>query len=201
MERKGGELPYLIELHQEIRKYSIFGYKVIRDGTERISHFDWIGNLAWGFKIFSPINKFELNELVSSLSIPVEYLSFLSINNGLKLFYNSISLAGYQNLSSSSRDMNDQPVDLRLYNIMQRSPLLSDGFFCLGVYGFDVSEIYMCLNTGEIVVANRRRAPMEILSRWPNFQNFLITEFYRLQKLADERGYIKDMSLTLPRRS
>ena len=195
------ELTYITEIHHVIRKYSMFGYQQVRDGTERVSHLKWLGDLAWAFKIYSPIKDFELNELISELSIPDEYRSFLSMNNGLELFYSCISLAGYQKLGSPFREMNDQPVDLRLYNISQRSPLLSEGYFCIGVYRFDVSEIYICLNTGEIVVANRRKAPMHILSRWTNFRFFLITEFYRLQKLADERGYIKEMSLTLPPRS
>lgn len=192
---------YITKLHQEIRKYSNYGYKKLSDDTELVSHLNWLGELAWSFDIYSPIQDEELSSLLQELEVPEEYISFLKQNNGLTVFYGSISLGGYQNLKSPIRDWRHQPVHLRLYNAYQRSPLLDEGYFCIGVYGFDVSEIYICWDSGEVVHAHRRKAPLEILARWNDFEEFLSTEFYRLQNLADERGYIRDMSLTLPPKS
>ena len=201
MERGRSSTEFITKIHEEIRGYSSFGYQKLSDSTELISHLSWLGKLAWSFDIYSPVQDDELSELLKEMEVPEEYISFLKKNNGLSLFYGSISLGGYQNLKSSTRDWRHQPVHLRLYNVAQRSPLLDEGYFCIGVYRFDVSEIYICWDSREVVHASRRKAPMEILARWKDFEEFLSTEFNRLQKLADERGYIKDMSLTLPPRS
>ena len=137
--------------------------------------------LANVHNIYNGLSDVEIQKLSSDIDrkIPLVLKEFYKEANGLSLFYNSIGIRGYLGKRDSL-----QPISLEYGNIIDR-PIENNEFvdnsnqIRFGSYTIEEVDLMMCLDS-DVVYAVRRFRDEPIYFKWPNFEEFLLSEVKRM---------------------
>lgn len=170
--------------------------KILKDGTELILP---LNKVIAGYSIpnqyfhelFAPLNINDLKTFVLPnvpVPLPESYTSFLQINNGLKIFDETIKIYGFRNFNIEY-ELDKAPFDLFTANEF-RVKGTPDSWFIFGSYVFDGTKLVFDTANLNDKVYRIKKNSIEILNEWESFEVWLLSEAKRISELFDKDGNI-----------
>lgn len=168
-----------------------------RGGAMRIGRLPHVGAHAYLHVVFPPKTANEIDSLLneSGLDFPREVANFLCDLNGAILFQGALSLYGIRGEISRDPELR-KPFDLFEANSLMRPKGASADEFFIGGYNEDASRVYLKADGSHVY--RRDRKVVGVLTKWPSFENFLLSEVSRLSLLFDASGLRNEDVSTLP---
>ena len=178
------------ELTALLEKWTYLGRKELTNGVILIGHVPHIAPEAWLHTIYPGLNKNQIETLEQNLLIKftTDFRSFLSYNNGINIFADSLSIFGLRTSYERQGDKSRQPYDIISLN-KERPKGCSKYFLHIGSYSWDGSKVYIdCEDEQNQKVYRCERRGLTILQEWADICSWLVGETTRLQLLFDDRG-------------
>ena len=178
------------------------GIERMENGTLLIGKAPHIAPKAWLHSIYPGLKEKQIELLKTQLGrdIPNDYLEFLKISNGIKLFTTTFCLDGFRSNYQRTIEDSRQPFDILIKNVMERSLHIRSSLFCIGGYDWDGSSLYIDERTNRVVLLDGDDEGHTIYE-WDNFEVMFESEVSRLITLFDKNGVVLDEdSSTLPQR-
>lgn len=186
-----------------LKKWDNSGSRVLDNGTQLIGKKEHRkpGDMQYLHTLYAPLQSVQIDQLESQIQrkLPDVLRAFYACSNGLSLFNNTFSIQGLRH--DYNRDTNDsawQPVSLEYGTVDRLQPTTND-IICFGFYGWgDGYEIYMSNQSSPEIFLCPQNQVDNILHRWPNFEEMLISEVERLSILFVERNDTVSEPVSLP---
>lgn len=184
------------ELVDIISKRETLGYKKIEtNGSKLFGHVPHIAPDAWFHILYAPLSDKKIKELENKINIkfPPSFIDFLKFTNGISLFSGEIIIYGLRENYNRTGDDIWQPFDIDVPNVEERLKDAKDTYLFIGSYYDDGTKLFIdCID--EKVYRCESDISSNILNVWNNFDEMLISEVKRLEKLFDEKGKLKDVN-------
>ena len=194
------ESDYLKEIHTilDIAAKNL-GERTLDNGTRLVGHIPHVAEEARLHLVFAPLTSQDIDYIENQLGlgIPNDLRMFYSYHNGLSLFSGSLSIDGLRRNYNRTGDDVWQPFDILVANKFESPDDLSNSCFLIGGYRQDGSRLYIDSKTSRVF--RSARATSKPLNEWSSFEEMLLKETRRLDKLFDKDGKRKDSSFpTIP---
>ena len=169
--------------------------RTLPNGTRLIGHTPHVAPEAFFHVIFPPLTHKEIDELESSLGrlLPIQLIELYQTTNGLSLFSYSLHIDGLRCNYIRSGDEAWQPFSIMTANLTERPRDAEPTQVFFGGYKSDGSALMMQPPEDEVFRCERRSS--KVLNRWSSFDNFLVSEVRRLEKLFDDSGHSRNPKL------
>ena len=126
-------------------------------------------------------------------ALPSDYLEFLSLSNGARLFSSHLYFFGVRTELGGNATINRQPYELSHANVFDRPKWSDPSLVFIGGYGWDRSLLVM--TSASERVTRREAVSGAQLKQWGSFSNMLVSECDRLIKRFDNEGSLVDRSI------
>ncbi|MBB3205570.1 hypothetical protein FHS27_001370 [Rhodopirellula rubra] len=180
-------------------EYEALGCKTMKNGARLFGKVPHFGQRAYLHATYPPCPEEGIRKIESAvgMKLPTPLRQFLSLSNGLEVFFGTLSIFGWrENFKRTEEAVQSQPYSIITPNTVERPAWLGEKYWIVGSYNWDGSPV--CVEEGSRI---RVRDPDsgEILSEWKTLNDFLKSEAVRLRKFFDDDGKeIDEDANTLP---
>jgi hypothetical protein len=183
-------MDYFNRLLETLYSYKHLGYRQLPGGTRLIGHVPHVAPDAWLHEIYCPINNNDIEELEAKLAfrLPRIFQDFLKLSNGLNLFSDTISIAGYIKFYERKGDDARQPYSLLIPNVHERLPDSKKSYLYIGSYSWDGSLLYIDKSNNKVFRCLSDSS--EPFNEWDSFWVMVLSEAQRISKLFDNKGRV-----------
>jgi hypothetical protein len=185
-----------------IERFRPLGYRESEHGVRLFGPVPHVAPKAWLHAIPQGLTEQEIDELSRAVGkdFPTEYVEFLKVMNGLKLFAGAFCMYGKRPAAAGRTvDSAFLPFDIVDPNRLEAPPGLRSELLLIGGYKVDGSQSAIDIVTGRVERIERENG--ERLNVWPSLREFLTNEMQRLDALHDSSGKLtttRDMLLPAP---
>jgi len=177
----------LTTLHEVVAEGRRLGERRLGNGTELIGHVPHVAPEAWLHILFAPIEAQGVSAIRDALShsLPSDYLEFLQVHNGLRLFSGDLWMGGHRKNYARSGDFMWQPFCVVQENREYES-IEDGGEFIIGGEERTGATIRYRIKDGGIFKYNQRgKKPT---CGWESLECMLSSEVSRLSLCFDSSG-------------
>jgi len=184
-----------------VERFRALGYRVTQHGVRLFGPVPHVAPQAWFHAIPPGLTDQEIKDLSLSVEkvFPREYMEFLRLMNGVKLFAGTFSLYGMRPaMAGRGVDSAFLPFDLVDPNGIERPHGFRRELLIIGGYKRDGSHLAVDISTGQVERLARDSGVR--LNVWPSLHDFIGEEVRRLDGLYDDNGRLMvDRDMLLPR--
>jgi hypothetical protein len=180
-------------------EYEHLGCKTMKNGAKLFGKVPHFGERAYLHATYPPCPEKGIREIETAvgMKLPAAFKQFLSLSNGLEVFFGTLSIFGWRkDFKRTEEAVQSQPYSIITPNTVERPTWLGEKHWIVGSYNWDGSPV--SFEEGSRI---RVREPEtgELVCEWKTFNDFLKTEAVRIREFFDTDGKeIDEDANTLP---
>ena len=142
---------------------------ILQDGTQLICRINHESPLGYLHKIYPPLGTMDIEkiEVILKINLPIHYLDFLLMFNGLDIFNGDIAIFGLKKgVGHFNRFF--QPYDIILENLRNK---MTDNCFLFAYYKQKYNVYFSCEEKGKVII--KKSETNEFVREFPSFLEWI----------------------------